>query len=29
VVRIDVPGFSGTISRDKGGVDIDVGKQPQ
>jgi hypothetical protein len=24
VVRIDVPGFSGTISKDKG-VDIDVG----
>jgi hypothetical protein len=25
VVRIDVPGFSGSISKDKG-VDIDVGK---
>ena len=25
VVRIDVPGFSGEISKDKG-VDIDVGK---
>ena len=26
VVRIDVPGFSGTISKDQGGVDINVGK---
>ena len=25
VVRIDVPGFSGTITKDKG-VDIEVGK---
>jgi hypothetical protein len=28
VVHIDVPGFSGTISKDKGGVDIDVGRKP-
>jgi len=25
VVRIDVPGFSGTISKDDKGIDIDVG----
>ena len=26
VVKIDVPGFSGEIRKDKGGVDIEVGK---
>ena len=26
VVKIDVPGFSGEISKDKAGVDINVGK---
>ena len=26
VVKIDVPGFSGEIGKDKGGVDIQVGK---
>jgi hypothetical protein len=26
VVRIDVPGFSGEIRKDKGGVDLQVGK---
>jgi hypothetical protein len=26
VVKIDVPGFSGEISKDKTGVDINVGK---
>ena len=26
VVRIDVPGFSGEITKDNGGVDIEVGK---
>ena len=26
VVKIDVPGFSGEITKDKGGVDIEVGK---
>jgi hypothetical protein len=28
VVKIDVPGFSGEISKDKSGVDINVGKEP-
>jgi hypothetical protein len=26
VVKIDVPGFSGEIRKDNGGVDIEVGK---
>jgi hypothetical protein len=26
MVKIDVPGFSGEISKDKGGIDIEVGK---
>jgi hypothetical protein len=26
VVKIDVPGFSGEITKDNGGVDIEVGK---
>ena len=26
LLKIDVPGFSGEISKDKGGVDIEVGK---
>ena len=26
VVKIDVPGFSGEITKDNGGVDIDIGK---
>jgi hypothetical protein len=26
VVKIDVPGFSGEITKDKGGIDIEVGK---
>ncbi len=26
IVKIDVPGFSGEITKDKGGVDIEVGK---
>jgi hypothetical protein len=26
VVRIDVPGFSGEVRKDNGGVDIQVGK---
>ena len=26
VVRINVPGFSGSISKDNGGVDVNVGK---
>lgn len=26
VVKIDVPGFSGEIRKDSGGVDIEVGK---
>jgi hypothetical protein len=26
VVKIDVPGFSGEIRKDRGGVDIEVGK---
>jgi hypothetical protein len=25
-VKIDVPGFSGEITKDNGGVDIEVGK---
>jgi hypothetical protein len=26
IVKIDVPGFSGEITKDNGGVDIEVGK---
>jgi hypothetical protein len=26
IVKIDVPGFSGEITKDKGGIDIEVGK---
>jgi hypothetical protein len=26
MVKIDVPGFSGEITKDKGGIDIEVGK---
>ena len=26
VLKIDVPGFSGEITKDKGGINIDVGK---
>jgi hypothetical protein len=26
MVKIDVPGFSGEITKDKGGVDIEIGK---
>jgi hypothetical protein len=26
VIKIDVPGFSGEITKDKGGINIDVGK---
>jgi hypothetical protein len=28
VVKIDVPGFQGEISKDKKGIDIEVGKEP-
>lgn len=26
IVKIDVPGFSGEITKDKGGIDIEVGR---